>query len=149
VDATIKTKAEELGQLLAESSVFQRLETARAAMKERSAAQLMLRDFVAKQQRLQQKSMAGHEISEAEMGDLERSWQIVSMNPYVREYLQAEREFADTWLGVMGILSQAVGLDAPDEAEAEEAEGSAEESADSNEAAAAKAKSRLWVPGGK
>lgn len=144
MDATIKAKAEELGELLAGSSVFQRLEAARAGMAERSAAQLMLRDFVAKQQRLQQKSMAGQEISEAEIGDLERSWQIVSMNPYIREYLQAEREFADTWLGVLGILSEAVGLEAPDGAEADEVE----DSAGGEEAPASRPQSRLWVPGG-
>lgn len=144
MDPIIQRKAEELGQLLAESSTLERLQNAKEALLERSAAQLMLRDFAQKQQRLQQKSLAGQEITDAEKADLQRAWQMVSMNPYVREYMEAEQEFGDMWLGVMSILSQAVGLEAPEDEDEGEQEGSEVETDDEPPR---QTKSRLWVPG--
>ncbi len=141
VDEAIRAKAEELGQLLAGSDVFLRFEKARSAIDERSAVQLMLRDFAGKLERLQLKSMTGEEISEAEMKDLERSQEIVNMNPYISEYLQAADQFQQTWTAVIGILSEAVGLEAPN------ATGGEQEPQEDGKQSASAARSRLWVPG--
>jgi len=145
VDELIRAKAEELGQLLIESEAFRRFQKARSAIEERSAAQLMLRDFAAKQQRLQLKIMSGEEVSDAERQELEQAWRIINMNPYVREYLQAGQQFEEMWAEVIAILSHAVGLEIPGGADQDQ-EPQKESQQDKKESIST-ARSRLWVPG--
>jgi hypothetical protein len=111
----------------------------------------MLRDLQQKQEKLRQKQMTGQQITDAEIQDLQRTSQVVSMNPFVRELIGAEMAFSDMLTQVQRLLFKPVGLDIPDENAGEEVEPSAEDAElkakAEEEEAARKARSRLWIPG--
>ncbi len=106
MDPRIQRQAEELGRLLAESEEYQALEKARATLGEHSAAQIMLKDLQQKQENLRKKQMNGEEITEKEVQNFQRSSQVVAMNPYVREMLEAEMVFSQMLTQLQQILFQ-------------------------------------------
>jgi cell fate (sporulation/competence/biofilm development) regulator YlbF (YheA/YmcA/DUF963 family) len=150
MDPRILEKAEELGQLLAASEEYNALQQARATLEEHSAAKIMLTDLLKKQENLRNKQMAGEEITEREVQEFQRASQIVAMNPYVREVLEAEMVFSQTLRLVQRALFTPVGIQVPDD-EMDEGEVSEEDAAEAakkaEEEAAKEARKRLWVPG--
>lgn len=150
MDPRILEKAEELGKLLAASEEYNALQKARAVLEEHSAAKIMLNDIQNRQEKLRNKQMTGEQITEAEIQDLQRALQIVSMNPYVRQMLEAEMAFSHMLHLVQRALFAPVGIELPDDEmgkEEEAEEGATAAAKKAEEEAASKARKRLWVPG--
>ncbi|HHT28488.1 MAG TPA: hypothetical protein GXZ82_14795 [Firmicutes bacterium] len=150
MDPRIRVKAEELGKMLAASEEYVALQKARAVLEEHSAAKIMLNDVQKRQEALRNKQMAGEEITDQEIQDFQRATQIVSMNPYVRQMLEAEMSFSRMLQQVQRVLFAPLGIelpeDEPDGAEATE-EDAAAAAKKAEEEAAKEARKRLWVPG--
>lgn len=138
MDSIVKRKAQELADALVASETYQKLQEAREELDRHEAAKIMLRDFVAKQQKLQERVLAGEQPSEAEVADYQQTASLVSMNPYVRRLLEAEVAFSDMMVEVQRVLAKAVGIDLPEEQPEQEPPQQSAES---------QARSRLWVPG--
>lgn len=138
MEPNVQRKARELADALAASDAYQKLQAARDEISEHEAAQIMLRDFLAKQQKLQERVMRGDQPSEAEMADFEQTAQIVGINPYIQKLIQAEMAFSDMMMEVQRELAHAVGLELPEEAEI---------GAPPEQQPDQPARSNLWVPG--
>lgn len=138
MDANVKQKVRELADALVATEAYTKLQEARGQIAQHTAAQVMLRDLLGKQQRLQEKIWRGEEPSEAEIADYEQTAQVVSINPYIRRLLEAEMQFRELFVAVQRELAQAVGLDAP------ESEAPSGTHIDQEKE---QARSRLWIPG--
>lgn len=138
MESNVKRKAEELADALVASEAYQKLQAAREEIAQHQAAQIMLRDFVAKQQRLQEKLMRGEQPSEADLADYEQTAQIVTINPYVRKLIEAEMQFGEMMMEVQRVLAEAVGLELPD---------APEEAPQAQPEPQQPSRSNLWVPG--
>ena len=109
----------------------------REVVENREAAKIMLQDLEKKQKRLRERYVSGEQPSEAELEDLQRTMELVSFNPYIRDLLDAEFAFSRMMAEVWEIITEALGLEVPE----------AEPRADEPEPIASKAASKLWVPG--
>lgn len=139
MDPNVKRKTEALAEALASSDMYAELVAAREDIDRHEAAKIMLRDFVAKQQQLQEQLMQGEQPSESDVADYQRTAEIVGMNPYVRRLLEAEMAFSDMMMEIQRELARAVGMELPDEPGAEVTP--------EPEAVEKPPQSRLWVPG--
>ncbi len=135
---SVKRKAHELAKALAESPEFLKLKEAQAVVEERQAARIMLQDLQEKQRMLRDKHAAGEEITDAELEALQKSMELVSFNPYVRELVEAEYAFSELMAEVWQIIGEAIGLELPSGQPAPE---------DEPEPKVSEARSKLWVPG--
>ena len=61
---------------------------ARKAIDEHQAAKIMLRDFRNKQLNLQKQQMEGKPITETQAEEMRKLYEIVSVNPYIRELVK-------------------------------------------------------------
>ena len=95
----------------------------------------MLQD-VEKAEEAAEKYAAGEEPAEAELQDLQKTMELVSFNPYIRDLLDAELSFSKMMAEIWEIIGEALGLEPP-EAQPTEQEP---------EPRASEASSRLWVP---
>ncbi|NLY52255.1 MAG: hypothetical protein GX063_05020 [Firmicutes bacterium] len=134
---SVKRKAHELAKAITESPEYERLMKAREVVENREAAKIMLQDLEKKQKRLRERYVSGEQPSEAELEDLQRTMELVSFNPYIRDLLDAEFAFSRMMAEVWEIITEALGLEVPE----------AEPRADEPEPIASKAASKLWVPG--
>lgn len=133
----VKKKAQELADALALSSEFQRLKEARESVEEHEAAKIMLRDFQEKQAELQKQQMEGKAVSEKQTEELRKLYEILSINPYIRELFEAEFAFGALMMDVQKTITQGLGLDGgEDEEETAETEPSLEAPT-----------KKLWTPG--
>ena len=140
MDDNVRRKVKELAEALVASEEYRKLRDARDEIAKHQAAQIMLRDFLTKQQRLQEKVMRGEQPTEADVAEYEQTAQVVSINPYVRRLLEAEMQFGQVMVDVQRELAEAVGVGLPELPEMEaqvQAEAPPQPSA----------RSRLWVPG--
>jgi cell fate (sporulation/competence/biofilm development) regulator YlbF (YheA/YmcA/DUF963 family) len=138
---SVKKKAYELAKALADSPEYLRLKDAETVVNERQAARIMLQDAQKKQAKLREKYVAGEEIADAELEDLQKTMELLSFNPYIREFMEAEYAFSELMAEVWQIIGEAVGLKLP---EAQDAQGETEIEP---EPKISEARSRLWVPG--
>jgi cell fate (sporulation/competence/biofilm development) regulator YlbF (YheA/YmcA/DUF963 family) len=134
---SVKRKAHELAKAITESPEYERLLKAREVVDNREAAKIMLQDLEKKQKRLREKYVSGEEPSEAELADLQKTMELVSLNPYIRDLFDAEFAFSRMMAEVWEIIAEALGLELP------EAQAPAEKS----EPTVSKASSKLWIPG--
>lgn len=145
----VKEKAEALADALAGSPEYKNFVDARENLEKHEAAKIMLRDFQMKQMELQQKVLAGQQLSETDTQDLENAYQLVAFNPYVRRVIEAEAAFGEMLAQVQKILGEAVGMDEADEEPGRDDSGPAasdgDASADGDRPDSGS--SRLWVPG--
>lgn len=140
---SVTSVAHQLARALADSAEYARLQAARKAVEERQAAQIMLEDARRQEIKLRDRHARGEEISEAELDDLQKTMELVSFNPYVRELLEAEYALGQLLTEIWGIVSAGVGIEPPEEDE----QVAAETTAPGSEPTVEKGKSRLWVPG--
>ena len=134
---SVKRKAHELARAIRESPEYERLTKAREVVESREAAKIMLQDVEKKQRKLREKYAAGEEPAEAELQDLQKTMELVSFNPYIRDLFDAELSFSKMMAEIWEIIGEALGLEPP-EAQPTEQEP---------EPRASEASSRLWVPG--
>lgn len=132
----VRRIAEDLGEALKSCSEYQRLTKARETVKQHQAAQIMFRDFQSKQMALQKQQMEGVPVTEKQAEELRHLYEIMSVNPYLRELFEAEFVFGGLMMEIQDILSKSLGLDEDHDAEEEVAEQSIELPT-----------KKLWTPG--
>lgn len=135
----ISTKAQQLADSVVESSEYQNLKEARDNIENHQAAKIMLRDFQRKQLNLQKKQMDGNPITEEDTKELNKLYEVLHINPYIRELLEAEFAFHELMNKIQEILSEAINI-APIETE-EDLEDKSPAQDMTNPA------KKLWTPG--
>jgi len=140
-DVNIEQIAKQLATALVESPEYQRLKQARAEIEQHTAAKIMLRDFHKKQLNLQKQQLEGRAITEAQAEEIAKLYEVLNINPYIRELFEAELAFHKLMMEVQEILSSAIDLEPLYELEDEEEDNK------SNEDAIQKATKKLWIPG--
>ncbi|HHT68995.1 MAG TPA: YlbF family regulator [Firmicutes bacterium] len=89
-------------------------------MSKHQAAKVMLRDFQEKQFELQKQQMAGEEITPDQEEQLQRLFEVISVNPYIRELFEAEFAFSGLMMQVNDALATVLDLKEEDEDAEEE-----------------------------
>lgn len=110
--------AHQLARELARSSEYNDLRLARAKMESNPANVDMLRDFRRRQLALEVAALNGKEPDEGEKRALEESYRIISLNPAITAYLEAEQRLARLLADIQKILIDALpewGQDLKDE----------------------------------
>ena len=119
----VQRKAQDLADALANSDAFKKLQKARETVEEHEAARIMLRDFQKKQEKLAKQQQEGQEITPDQMEEVRKLYEIMNINPYLRELLEAEFAFGSLMMDVQNTLAQSLGfgeVEAQDEAPAVE-----------------------------
>ena len=101
----------------------------------------MLRDFHKKQLSLQKQHLEGKPVSEAQAEELAKLYEVLNINPYIRELFEAEFAFHKLMMDVQEILSDAISLESLYELEDEDEDQSLSEDA------IQRATKKLWTPG--
>jgi len=144
-------KVDELAASLQGTDAYRALQAARQQVEEREAARIMLRDLQRLQEEIEEKQASGEPVDQELMDRLQQRLQLVALNPYVREYLQAEAAFAQLLIAVQVRLAEKLGLPAGGAgaapAQAGSPEGGGEARQDSQTPPPRPRSSRLWVPG--
>lgn len=154
MDPILKRKAEELAEALASSQAYRRVRSARQAVEEHAAAKVMLKDLEARRAALEKRQAGGETLTDKEIEQFQKISEVVMMNPYIRELMQAEWEFAHALMEVQQILAKAIGAEltglpdgtAPEDGESEPAP--AAEASDARAAGGTPPASRIILPGG-
>jgi cell fate (sporulation/competence/biofilm development) regulator YlbF (YheA/YmcA/DUF963 family) len=79
-------------------------------LKEHEAARLMYEDFQRRQAEIQSARLSGEDVSEDRIKELEQRYEIIMMNPYVRDAVIAEFRFTQLFAEAQKIIGEAVGL---------------------------------------
>lgn len=86
----------------------------REAMKKLNANETnkkMVDDFRKKQFEIYSMQMQGIEVSKEQMNMIENLGKVISMNPEVMQFMQAEYKFSVMWEDINKILQEAIGID--------------------------------------
>lgn len=100
--------AHQLAKELNASEDYQSYVLAKNKVKEDAANTKMLADFQMKQFEIQQYQILGQEVSQEKQAELERLYSLVSLNPVIKDYLEAEFKFSRMMNDIQKILSEAV-----------------------------------------
>ncbi len=138
----VQKKAEELAEALVESAQYKRLQKARETVENHEAAKIMLRDFLSKQNELQKQQAEGKELTDEQKKELEKLYEIIQINPYLRELLEAEMEFGRLMMDVQNTLGNALGLQTE---EPPEDDGLSEQ--EEQRSSITGVEKKLWTPG--
>lgn len=103
---------ERLAEALKETPQYERMAEAQRDVESREAARIMMRDYQRLLGEMEQKRLAG-EMTEDDIRRWEQQLEIIGMNPYVRELLDAQGAFGALLIEVQSRLMQALGLQGP------------------------------------
>lgn len=106
----VRKKAQELADAIVNSEEYKRFITAQTQVEGHQAALVMLRDFQKRQFELHKQQMEGTPITESQTEELRKLYEIISVNPYIRELFEAEFVFSGMMMEVQDILAKAIGL---------------------------------------
>jgi cell fate (sporulation/competence/biofilm development) regulator YlbF (YheA/YmcA/DUF963 family) len=101
-------KAHELARALRDSQEFQALAEQKRRVDADPAVKKMLDDFRHRQLELETRRIMGEEITEADLEQMKRLHEVVTLNPIAREYLEAEYRFVVIYSDIHKILRDAV-----------------------------------------
>lgn len=107
----IKEKTKELAEALVRSQEYQNFLQAKKGTEGSAAASKMLNDFMKMQSELQSAQMRGEDVSKERIEQLQRSFEIISFNPYIRDYFAADLKLLNLLSQIMMELGMAVGID--------------------------------------
>ena len=93
-------KAEELNKALRQSEEYRAYVAAHNQIKDHSAAEIMLDDFRKKQWDIQRRAFEGEDV-EPLVEELQKLWDVVSINPYVKAVVESELIFGQLYGEVM------------------------------------------------
>jgi len=99
----------------------------------------MLRDFHKKQLELQKQHLEGRPVTDSQTEELGKLYEVLNINPYIRELFEAEFAFHKLMMDVQEVLSDAIGLEPLYDMDDEEEEQIEDE--------IQKATRKLWTPG--
>lgn len=103
----IMNKAIELNEALKESAEYKAYLEAQTKVKGHSAADIMVSDFRKKQIQVQKNAMEGKDV-ENDLKELQKLWEIISINPYVRSVIEAELSFGQLYGEVMQTVAKGI-----------------------------------------
>jgi cell fate (sporulation/competence/biofilm development) regulator YlbF (YheA/YmcA/DUF963 family) len=135
----VRTTAKQLADALVGSEEYQRLKQAREEIEAHQAAKIMLRDFHKKQLELQKQHLEGRPVTDSQTEELGKLYEVLNINPYIRELFEAEFAFHKLMMDVQEVLSDAIGLEPLYDMDDEEEEQIEDE--------IQKATRKLWTPG--
>ncbi len=100
--------AHQLASSLNTSDEYKAFVQAKEKVKTDQANTKMLADFQMKQFEIQQYQLMGQEVGEEKQQELERIYSLLSLNPIIKEYLEAEFRFNRIMNDVQKILADAI-----------------------------------------
>lgn len=100
--------AHELARAIKQSSEYKELMLAREGIKDNASAVEMIKDFRLKQFEVQAAQLSGETVPEEKMKQLASLYEILALNPAVRQYLAAEYSFSRLLSDVQKIIGEAV-----------------------------------------
>lgn len=100
--------AHQLAKALNSSDEYLSFVQAKAKVKLDPSNTKMLADFQIKQFEIQQYQLMGQEITQDKRDELERLYSLLSLNPIVKEYLEAEFRFSRLMNDIQKILADSV-----------------------------------------
>ncbi len=106
----VQRKAQELAEAIANSNEYQRRVKAVEEVNKHQAAKVMLRDFQEKQLELQKRQMSGEEITPEQEEQMQRLFGVISVNPYLRELVEADFAFNGLMMQVTDTLGSVLDL---------------------------------------
>jgi cell fate (sporulation/competence/biofilm development) regulator YlbF (YheA/YmcA/DUF963 family) len=109
----IYDKAHELARLLKETPEVTEYSEASKKIQANASNKKLVDDFRQKQMELYSMQMQGIQLSQEQMNAFNNLWNVISLNPEVRSFLEAEMKFSKLWGDIMKILGDAVGIDNP------------------------------------
>lgn len=115
----ILATAQELARQLADSQEYRALGDAEAELKGHAAAQIMWEDFIKQQQACYEPGITEEE-AKARLKDVEKTFELISHNPYIRQFLLAQMEFGQLWDEIQKTLAEAIGIKAEEGEKADE-----------------------------
>ncbi|CDN45749.1 MULTISPECIES: YlbF family regulator [unclassified Paenibacillus] len=101
-------RAYELAQALQGSLEAKQVMEARAAADRDPDARRMLADFQRRQLELQQRMMGGEEPSAEELDGLGKLYELLSLNPLVQDYFEAEKRLGVVYEDVNRIIGSSM-----------------------------------------
>lgn len=133
----VLAKAQELAEALGQSSEYQRLKQARETIEQHESAKIMLRNFSEKQLELQKQQLDGQPITESQVEELRQLYEVLSINPYIRELFEAEFQFSGLMMEVQEVLTKAISLKPLDDDQVDQKESQQ----------IIKPEKKIWTPG--
>jgi len=104
----IYDKALELAKLLADTKEYKDFIAAKENLTKNQICCEILDNFRQAQFEIQVAELSGHEVDEAAREQLERLYDIISTNPTITEYLEAEYRFSRLMSDIQKIIAEAV-----------------------------------------
>lgn len=120
-------RARQLAKAMESSDEYTSYRKALAELEQHEAARLMWDDFQKRQAAIQRARLSGEDVSEEQIKDLERGYDILMMNPYVRDVVIAEFKFTQLFAEVQKTIGEAVGIRYPAPEDLEESQSDTEE----------------------
>ncbi|HBT20133.1 MAG TPA: hypothetical protein DEA47_02005 [Peptococcaceae bacterium] len=104
----IYDKALELAKLLADTKEYKDFTAAKENLSKNQICREILDNFRQVQLEVQVAELTGHEVDEEVKEQLERLYDIISTNPTITEYLEAEYRFSRLMSDIQKIIAEAV-----------------------------------------
>ena len=125
-------RARQLAKALGECDEYLSYKKSLEELEKHEAARIMWTDFQKRQAEIQRARLSGEEVPEARIKELERSYEILMMNPYIRDVIAAEFRFTHLFADVQRIIGEAVGIRYADprDTETEETESASDPGAE-------------------
>ncbi|MFD2671441.1 YlbF family regulator [Marinicrinis sediminis] len=103
---SVYEQANQLAAFMKDSDEFKQLKEAFAAIEGDENATSMLVDFQVKQQGLQQKMMGGEEPEQQELEEIQKYFDVISMNPLISRLFEAEKKVQAMMQDVQRIVAE-------------------------------------------
>lgn len=109
----IYDKAHELARVMRDSQEYQAFLTEKKKIDADAQAKKMVKDFMAKKLELEYEALSGKGEDKAKMEQLQKMYEVVSINANARDFLHAQMRFQQIMGDVYKILGESVaeGLD--------------------------------------
>jgi len=101
-------KAHDLAMMLGRSEEYKSYQEAKIKLEQDANNVRMLEEFRQLQWEIQMCQMTGQEVDEAQLQQLERDYEFLSMSPVINQYLTAEYRFARMMADIQKIVIGAV-----------------------------------------
>lgn len=103
--------AHELARALKETPEVAEYSEASKRIQSNENNKRLVDDFRQKQMEVYSMQMQGMQLSQEQMNAINNLYNVISLNPEVRSFLEAEMKFSRLWGDIMKILGEAVGID--------------------------------------
>ncbi len=100
--------AHQLAKALADSDEYRQFIEAKAKVEEDETNMTLLQDFRRRQLELQMAQITGEDIDEEQVEQLEKMYQMLSLNKNINEYLNAEYRLSRLMADIQKIIGTAV-----------------------------------------